>query len=981
MLASGDRPEAPRRKLLPLAVINNNENTICASGSRLGDSKAPVPHDTEVRKLKLRIHQLTLRNSELEDAADNSQALSERSQFLSAEVQELRNKLFALQRERSSMHASSTDAKQLEAQLAAASADLAVVRDKLQCSKDLNNHLQSELSSMRNAADDLSSDSSAAATAALEKLQQLAQQLATAAAVLPTRPVRSAAGAAATEAFARSLKALWQHALGCDGPDLQSLQCSVAAAIKPAAAMARGAGRIAKNIVVAEAGNAREDNDINNISSISISTGGTAAARRRAATAKAAPCSTPSAAITAKLAATAPQPHNPTPLLLSTAPSAAASSDTDDVDAAYSTAAAYELDQSLVEEVAMPSDDDGCGLLVMSSELFDTAVADVTTAATSVLPGAVSRGKRSRAPPAAATTAIATVDTTHNLAVLELDSVRDDVVNTVTAAAVSNISNSSSRNGSSSSNSSISQRDRAARRRSTRLAGRGRSLLDDDDDDTAVDTYTNHSSDDKQAHSGVNSSSSTSSSSGSGSSGTVPGAVVSKAARRGASTVAIAPQAQLATSCKPAPLKRRLGPASSLLGSANSSGVSSAVSSSSSSSVKSAGSIINSSSDSALSLSEAVPLKPLSLAATGPLTAQHVADCAATSFVQQHVPGCVSTAVLAAAQALAQLEVGESVMLARHSVGQRALPMLQALVAAEACCVVGDGDSSSSGSSGTSSGRSSPVPYTAAAAAPAALAAAVTTLTTASSGGTAVAAAVPVRVKFCCYDLSSVLMPVDSKPGSVRTVEHCSELLQAAVHEANSLWEEVASGTTVLGMRAFLRALLTLAGSEDVGSNSSSSGSGSEMSSRRSSVTPAEAQQQSAQLVRTVQSACAASGTAAAPLYIKRCAAFYLRELRCLGWQTATLGVTSVPRSCTPLPALHQRLVCFISSALRFHMRRLLNPPPPALTVASVMARSSNSSSSSGGGASSGSGDGDVSVRSSLYTQAAAAGACRGRRC
>eukprot|EP00953_Heterococcus_sp_UTEX-ZZ885_P011875 6855-Heterococcus_DN1.PRE.3 len=208
-------------------------------------------------------------------------------------------------------------------------------------------------------------------------------------------------------------------------------------------------------------------------------------------------------------------------------------------------------------------------------------------------------------------------------------------------------------------------------------------------------------------------------------------------------------------------------------------------------------------------------------------------------------------------------------------------------------------------------------------------------------------------------------MPVESKPGSVCTLEHCSELLQAAVHEANSLWEEVASGTTLLGMRAFLRALLTLAGSEDVSSSSSSSGG--DMSSRRSSVTPAEAQQQSAQLVRTVQSACAAAGTAAAPLYIKRCAAFYLRELRCLGWQTATMGVTSVPRSCTPLPALRQRLGCFISSALRFYMRRLLNPPPPALTVASVMARSSSSSSRSGGGASSGSRDGGVGVRSSVY--------------
>jgi trimeric autotransporter adhesin len=944
MLASGDRPEAPRRKLLPLAVIN--ENVICASGVS-ESTKSLGASDAELRKLKLRIHQLTLRNSELEDSADKSQALSERSQFLSDEVQALRSKLFTLQREHSCMQASSTEAKQLQGQLAAANAALTDLRDELQCTKDLNYQLQSELSSMRNAADDKDRPGSATA-AALQQLQQLAEQLATAAAALPTRPVRSAAGAAATEAFASSLKALWQQALGCDGPDLQSLQCSVAAAAKPAAAAAaRGAGRTAKDIVVAERGKVGEDAD-SNISSSSNSsnsisssiTGGTAAARRRVAAAKAAPRSTAAAA---KLATAAPQVHNTVPHLSSTALSAAPYSDTE-ADAAYSAAAAYELDPSLVEEVAMPSDDDSCGLLVMSSELFDTTAADVS-AATSVLPGTESRCQRSRAPVAAATAAMAAVGMPDNAAAVEVDNVREGAVDAVAAMVVS--SSSSCRSGSSSS-SGISQRDRAARRRSTRLAGKGRSLLDDDDDDSAADTYTKLTTDGKQhVQSEVSSSSS--------SSGNVSSAVVIKAGKKSANMLAAVPQAQLAGSCKPAPLKRRLAPTTAMLNTAASGAVSSAVSTSSSS-AKSVTSMISSSSDSALSLSEAVPLKPLSLAATSLLTVQHVADCAAACFAQQHAPGCVSTAVLAAAQALAQLEVGESVMLARHSVGQRALPLLQALVAAEACCVVGEGDSSSSASSsssGTSSGRSSPVPYIAGAAAVTTLAASASS----GSGGTAAAAAGPVRVKFCCYDLSAVMMPVDSKPGSVRSVEHCSELLQAAVHEANSLWDEVASGTTVLGMRAFLRALLTLAGSEDVSSNSSSNSSN--VSSRRSSVTPAEALQQSAQLVRTVQSACVAGGTAAAPLYIKRCAAFYLRELRCLGWQTATLGVTSAPRSCTPLPALRQRLVCFISSALRFHMRRLLNPPPPALTVASVMARSSISTSS-------GRNDG-VSVRSSVY--------------
>ncbi|CAM9172936.1 unnamed protein product [Chrysoparadoxa australica] len=164
------------------------------------------------------------------------------------------------------------------------------------------------------------------------------------------------------------------------------------------------------------------------------------------------------------------------------------------------------------------------------------------------------------------------------------------------------------------------------------------------------------------------------------------------------------------------------------------------------------------------------------------------------------------------------------------------------------------------------------------------------------------------RVRFCCYDFSAVEMPVDGKPSSVKHVERVSQTLGDVIQEKEKLKAmfQADGSLGVKGWSAFLRGLKTLG------------------SLRKQEGTP-----HLEHLGQVMQAANAALGTVSTAALTSAAATFYLREFSDIDPACCSLppdvGVTPSP--------LRSRLGALVSSALRFHLRQLLNAPPPSPSV------------------------------------------------
>lgn len=164
-------------------------------------------------------------------------------------------------------------------------------------------------------------------------------------------------------------------------------------------------------------------------------------------------------------------------------------------------------------------------------------------------------------------------------------------------------------------------------------------------------------------------------------------------------------------------------------------------------------------------------------------------------------------------------------------------------------------------------------------------------------------------VSFQGHDLSCLDTPVDSRPDSICNVETVISLLEKLKGEGAALFERVRGGASIVGMRDFIRALDTIAA----------------VSSRRKGDLDATQHTHLTSIIRS------AAGIPAERF--ARAALFFRDELRGL----VCAGAGDHPPCSGPNSALRQRYVSLLSSAVRFHLRRLFNSPPPALTAATAM--------------------------------------------
>jgi hypothetical protein len=247
-------------------------------------------------------------------------------------------------------------------------------------------------------------------------------------------------------------------------------------------------------------------------------------------------------------------------------------------------------------------------------------------------------------------------------------------------------------------------------------------------------------------------------------------------------------------------------------------------------------------------------LTPQPLIGKASISAEAIQSLAETWFGTERVRGGgIAPMVLSAAQLLTEAELGPVACKSEsgNSVGQILLPLHGALVDAEICAL-------------------SQLP----------------------AGGSSRA------VRFRSYDFSSVEMPSDSQPQSVRPAELTAAALTEVMNAESLVRDEISQGTTVLGLRIFIRALKTIACSPK------------------------------SDLSNTIQLSLSMSGTTAARSHIAGAANFYLSELCSFTGSESKGSIASLEHS-----PVRQRLVILLSSLIRFHIRRLLNPPPLGVSV------------------------------------------------
>eukprot|EP00611_Tribonema_gayanum_P013155 TRINITY_DN2395_c1_g2_i2.p1 TRINITY_DN2395_c1_g2~~TRINITY_DN2395_c1_g2_i2.p1 ORF type:complete len:460 (+),score=159.22 TRINITY_DN2395_c1_g2_i2:774-2153(+) len=192
-----------------------------------------------------------------------------------------------------------------------------------------------------------------------------------------------------------------------------------------------------------------------------------------------------------------------------------------------------------------------------------------------------------------------------------------------------------------------------------------------------------------------------------------------------------------------------------------------------------------------------------------------------------------------------------------------------------------------------------------------------------------------MRVLFCAYDLSTIDPPCDVRPDSAQHVEAVASLLMAVRRESMALCRAMGHGgftSRELPMLALLRGLATVARAAGAGSAAAAG----------KAVLPLE---QSGPLKTEVEQACRDMGTATCARYAGGCATLLLAEISCLHMQVSAGGAPGDAQPQLSGPGvssesfLRRRLLEILSSALRFHLRRLLNAPPQSPTAATDMER------------------------------------------
>ncbi|CAM9194461.1 unnamed protein product, partial [Choristocarpus tenellus] len=307
---------------------------------------------------------------------------------------------------------------------------------------------------------------------------------------------------------------------------------------------------------------------------------------------------------------------------------------------------------------------------------------------------------------------------------------------------------------------------------------------------------------------------------------------------------------------------------------------------------------------------------PLSSNIISSVCSSDVETLARTWFSQVHVPGGVSAGVLAAALMLAEKESEGRLAFGTPlgGAGELFRPLLQAVVSAEASAVesgrVGTDDDQPKSWGGKGRGGDD------------------------IGGGSGGGVKAVRRVRFRHFDLSSVDMPFNGDSSSCEPVKtvigHLEKLIQEEDSLRSSLLCDSGGNHAASSWILFLQGLHTIASFDSLGSmGDSNEDLGGGLVPRPTSC-----------LTEEVRAACCAIGSPEATKgLVCAAAAFLLKELRPLGDDVRVGSLGSVNEGKVQeseegvaiiQSPLRQRLAGFISALIRFHLRRLLNPPPPS---------------------------------------------------
>lgn len=177
--------------------------------------------------------------------------------------------------------------------------------------------------------------------------------------------------------------------------------------------------------------------------------------------------------------------------------------------------------------------------------------------------------------------------------------------------------------------------------------------------------------------------------------------------------------------------------------------------------------------------------------------------------------------------------------------------------------------------------------------------------TSAATGG---AAAGKRRVRFASHDFSAVAPPVDTAARSDAEADLCVAALAAALDAKQALRESARHASLLQPVAAALAAVacalqqVPSAGAAETAAAGSAEGSNGPAS--------------------VLRNACAARGLSAR--HVAANAALLAAELACSD---------AAPGSAAAVGPLRARLIALVSSHVRFHLRRLLNAPPPPATT------------------------------------------------